>query len=82
MTNSTSRGRNGRNASIGAAAAGVAVGVAPAVAGAAPPAADGATPPDTAATAFLQLADSLASFFSRHCNAGAPPVGTPAQTFG
>src|SRR5438270_374929 len=34
------------------------------------------------ATPFSQLAESLALFFSRHCNAGAPPVGTPAQTFG
>ena len=38
--------------------------------------------PLAAETAFSQPAESLALFFSRHCRAGAPPVGTPAQTFG
>jgi hypothetical protein len=27
-------------------------------------------------------AESFALFFSRHCTAGAPPAGTPLQTFG
>jgi hypothetical protein len=38
--------------------------------------------PLAAETAFSQPAESFALFFSRHCSAGAPPVGTPAQTFG
>jgi hypothetical protein len=41
-----------------------------------------APPPLAAETAFSQPAESFALFFSRHCSAGAPPVGTPAQTFG
>ena len=35
-----------------------------------------------AATAFWQAAETFDLFFSRHSSAGAPPVGTPAQTFG
>src|ERR1700751_4238356 len=73
-TNSSSRGNIGRNTSAGAAAGAAAAG-APATAGA-------AAAPVAAATAFWQLADSFVMLFSRHCNAGAPPVGTPAQTFG
>src|SRR4051812_1720738 len=86
-TNSSSRGRIGRSTiTTGAAGAAVAAG-APAAAGAAPAAGAAAPPPVAvpplaAATAFSQLAESLALFFSRHCSAGAPPVGTPAQTFG
>ena len=41
-----------------------------------------AAPPVAAATTFSQPAESFALFFSRHCSAGAPPVGTPAQTLG
>ena len=38
-------------------------------------------PPLAALTACWQDAETFALFFSRHCSAGAPPVGTPAQTF-
>src|SRR5262245_46347935 len=69
-TNSSSRGSIGRNTiTVGAAA------------GAAAPAA-GAALPLTAASALPQPAETLALFFSRHSSAGAPPVGTPAQTLG
>src|SRR6185437_2718929 len=75
-TNSSSRGRIGRSTiTVGAAGAAAA-----AAAGAVPAA--GAPPPLAAETAFSQPAESFALFFSRHCSAGAPPVGTPAQTFG
>src|SRR5579871_1536615 len=83
ITASTSTGRIGRNTSgdaAGAPPAAGASGAAFAVAGAAPAAA-GAAPPPAAATAFLQLGDSLASFFSRHCKAAAPPGVTLEQTF-
>src|SRR5689334_12771018 len=79
MTNRTSRGRIGRSTSAGGAAA---AGAAFAVAGAPPAAAGVPPPPVAAATAFSQAAESFALFFVRHCSAGAPPVGTPAQTFG
>src|SRR6185295_8317707 len=71
-TNSSSRGRIGRS-TITAGAAGAAAAAAPAAA---------VPPPLAAETAFSQPAESFALFFSRHCSAGAPPVGTPAQTFG
>lgn len=75
-TISSSRGRSGRRTrTVGAAV----------VAGAAGAAALGdaaAAPPDAALRACWQLAETLALFFSRHCRAGAPPVGTPEQTFG
>jgi len=78
-TYSSSAGRIGRNkmttGAAGAAAAGAAAGAAVAV----PPA---APPPLAAATACYQAGESFALFFSRHCSAGAPPVGTPAQTLG
>ena len=80
-TNSSSRGRIGRSTITAGAAGAAAAGAAPAAAGAAP-AAGAAAPPLAAATAFSQPAESFALFFSRHCSAGAPPVGTPAQTFG
>ena len=35
----------------------------------------------TARTAVWHDDDRLDMFFCRHCSAGAPPVGTPAQTF-
>ena len=79
---SSSRGRIGRSTiTVGAAGAAAA---APAAAGAAPAAGAAAVapPPLAAETAFSQPAESFALFFSRHCSAGAPPVGTPAQTFG
>src|ERR1700675_3630087 len=79
-TNSSSRGRIGRSTMTTGAAGAVAAGASVAAAGGAPPAgAAGAAPPLAAATAFSQLAESFDLFFSRHCNAGAPPVGTPAQ---
>src|ERR1700745_2538370 len=74
-TNSSLRGSIGRNTSAGGAATGAAAGGAPATAGVAAAA-------FAAATAFWQLVDNFALLFSRHSNAGAPPVGTPAQTFG
>src|SRR6185295_4751126 len=73
-TNSSSRGRIGRST--------ITVGAAGAAAGAAPVAGAAAPPPLAAATALAQPAESFALFFSRHCRAGAPPVGTPLQTFG
>src|SRR5262245_53953325 len=76
-TNSTSGGRIGRSTNEGAA--GAAFGLVVACAGAG---AGAAAPPPAAATACSQPAESFALFFSRHCSAGAPPVGTPAQTFG
>jgi len=76
-TNSSSRGSIGRNTSVGGGAAAGAASTAEA-----PLAAGVAAPPLTAATALWQPADTFALFFSRHCSAGAPPVGTPAQTFG
>src|SRR6185295_12940877 len=70
-TNSSSRGRIGRSTmTVGA----VAAGAAPAAAGAAAAGA-AAPPPLAAATALPQAAESFALFFSRHCSAGAPPVG-------
>ena len=45
------------------------------------PAAGVVAPPLAALTACWQLPESFDLFFSRHCSAGAPPVGTPAQTF-
>jgi len=36
-------------------------------------------PPLTARTACWQADDRLATFFSRHCSAAEPPVGTLAQ---
>src|SRR6185436_10079164 len=82
-TSSSSRGRIGRS-TITVGAAGAAAVAAPAAAGAAPAAGAAAVapPPPAAETAFSQPAESLPLFFSRHCRAGAPPVGTPAQTFG
>src|SRR5271155_1590692 len=88
-TNSTSRGRIGRSTSAASgAAAGAALGAVLAVLGAvfglaaaaAPVAA--APPPLAAPTACWQPAETFDLFFSRHCSAGAPPVGTPAQTLG
>src|SRR5258708_4584129 len=76
-TNSSSRGRIGRSTNTGTPA-GLAVA---SVAGTAPLAVGRAALSLTAATAFWQAAETLDLFFSRHCNAGAPPVGTPAQTF-
>ena len=61
--------------------AGAAAGAAPGLAVAAAPPAAGAAPPLAALTACAQGAETFALFFSRHCSAGAPPVGTPAQTF-
>jgi hypothetical protein len=78
-TNNSSRGRIGRNTSAGAAA-GAAPGLAVAAVAGAPPAA-GAAPPLAASTACSQDGETFDLFFSRHCSAGAPPVGTPAQTF-
>src|SRR5207247_1866682 len=73
-TNNSSRGRIGRSTmAAGAVAAPGAAAVAPSFAGAAA----GAAPPLAAATAFSQLADSFVLFFSKHCSAAAPPVGTP-----
>ena len=81
-TNSSSRGRIGRST--------ITVGAAGAAAVAAPPRPEPRLPRVQAARhrhwrrrrPFSQPAESLALFFSRHCRAGAPPVGTPAQTFG
>ena len=71
--------RIGRSAiAAGAAAVAVAAGAA----AVAPLAAGAAVPPVAAPTACPQAADSFDLFLSRHCSAGAPPVGTPAQTFG
>src|SRR5689334_5355058 len=83
-TNRTSRGSIGRSTNrAGAAAGAAAAGAALALAGAAVLAAAGAAlPPLAAATAFSQDGESFALFFSRHSRAGAPPVGTPAQTLG
>jgi hypothetical protein len=80
-TNSTSRGRMGRSTSGAAAGAPAGLTAASVAGAAAAPAIGGAALPLTAATAFWQSAETLEVFFSRHCNAGAPPVGTPAQTF-
>src|SRR3979409_2791312 len=81
-TNTSSRGRIGRSTStVGAAAGAAAPGVAVAAAAGAPPAAGAVVPPLAALTACWQGAETFALFFSRHCSAGAPPVGTPAQTF-
>src|SRR5262245_33013282 len=80
ITNRTSRGRIGLSTSGAAVVAAFAL--APASAAGAVPAVGAAAPPPAAATACAQPAESFDLFFSRHCNAGAPPVGTPAQTFG
>jgi hypothetical protein len=74
-TNTSSRGRIGRNTMAVGAAAGAALGAAVVAAAAGAPA-------PAALTAFAHPAESFALLLSRHCNAGAPPVGTPAQTFG
>src|SRR5450631_637904 len=80
-TNNSSRGRIGRNTNAGTgAAAGVAPGLAVAAVAGAPPAAGAAPPPLAALTACSQAAETFDWFCSRHCSAGAPPVGTPAQT--
>src|SRR5579863_1538656 len=76
-TKSSSRGRIGRSTITVGAMAGAA-----AAAAGAPLVAGTAAPPLTAAIALPQAAETLALFFSRHSSAGAPPVGTPAQTFG
>ena len=73
--------KNMANLSAGCANAVRAAG-SPTESGAEPGLAGAAAPPVAATTAFLQLVDNPASFFSRHCSAGAPPVGTPAQTLG
>src|SRR5712671_2186715 len=81
-TNNSSRGRIGRSTSTGAgAAAGAAPGLAVAAAAGTAPAAGVVVPPLAALTACWQLPESFDLFFSRHCSAAAPPVGTPAQTF-
>src|SRR5205814_460256 len=80
ITNNSSRGRIGRS-TIATGAAGTAAGAA-VVAPAGAPLPAGAAPPLAAATALPQPAESFALLFSRHCSAGAPPVGTPAHTFG
>src|ERR1700731_4553870 len=74
-TNRISRGRIGRRTKGGA---GGAAGRALAAAAGAP--AGVAAPPLAALTAFSQLPETFDLFFSRHCSAAAPPVGTPAQT--
>lgn len=85
ITSNSSRGRIGRSARTAGAVAGAAVVAAAAGAAVAPfaagAAAAGVSPP-AALTAFSQPAESLALFVSRHCNAAAPPVGIPLQTFG
>lgn len=81
ITSSSSRGRIGRSTiTAGAAAVAAAVGAAVVPFSAGVAVVD--VPPLAALTAFSQPAESLALFVSRHCNAGAPPVGTPLQTCG
>ncbi len=87
-TNSTSRGRIGRNTN--GAAAGAASGAAVAASVAAPPCAGAppsagaaatpdAAPPPAALTACWQFAESFDLFCFRQFSAAAPPVGTLAQ---
>src|SRR5260370_35790500 len=76
-TNSTSRGRIGRSTSGAAAGAADVAGLVPAVAAA--PAVAG-VPLLAAAPAFSQPAVCLGLCFSRHCQAGAPPVVVAGST--